>query len=124
MKIQSVGPEGLQLFRVLLETNYTISAEDAKDLIQNRLQALHSAGTFSNHKSSASGGCDLDFKAFASHNGILWRVPADGIEAGFIREMYALQGHRSTWYTGSLWATDFSSNVWAFTDTVLERMVA
>lgn len=122
LKIQSTGPEGSQLFRVLLEANYTISAEEAKDLIRNRMAALRSAGTFETVNESTAASCDVEFKAFADHNSILWRLPADELRAGFVQKLYALQGRRSTWYTGSLWATDFSSNVWAFTDTVLQRM--
>ncbi|KAI5365419.1 putative FAD/NAD(P)-binding domain superfamily [Septoria linicola] len=69
------------------------------------------------------GDLELEFKVLADHTSVCWRLPVEELKAGFMQNLYALQGHRSTWYTGSLWATDFSSNVWAFTDTVLERMV-
>lgn len=126
LKFLSDGPEGSQLFRVLLDTNVTMSAEEAKDLIRDRLGALQSAGTFSTGSEmvSDSESCDLVFVAFADHITVNWRMPPDELRDGFIQKMHALQGHRATWYTGSLWSTDFSSNVWAFTDTVLERMMA
>lgn len=121
LKLESTGPEGSQLFRALLEATYTINADEAKHLIQKRLEALQLAGTFDT--GIDKGSCDVEFKAFVDHNSIFWRQPPDELKAGFMQKLYALQGHRSTWYTGSLWATDFSSNVWAFTDTVLERLM-
>ncbi|KAF2208160.1 hypothetical protein CERZMDRAFT_16932, partial [Cercospora zeae-maydis SCOH1-5] len=133
LKIQSTGPEGSQLFRTLLETtsDLPLTEEQAKAYITSQVQKLASAGTLSdvqeaensNDHHEAEGSVDVEFVAFKSHGSIMWRLPADDIKAGFMQRLYALQGHRSTWYTGSLWCTDFSSNVWAFTDTVLERMV-
>ncbi|PPJ55265.1 hypothetical protein CBER1_04287 [Cercospora berteroae] len=137
LKIQSTGPEELQLFRVLLETtpDLSLTEEEAKAYITSQVQKLAAAGTLNSVKppdvgfgsgdaQTADGGAvTVEFKAFKSHSSVMWRLPADEIKAGFIHNLYALQGHRATWYTGSLWCTDFSSNVWAFTDTVLERMV-
>ncbi|PIA98431.1 Beta-cyclopiazonate dehydrogenase [Cercospora beticola] len=137
LKIQSTGPEELQLFRVLLETtsDLPLTEDEAKAYVTSQVQKLAAAGTLNSVKppdaaagsgdaQTANGGAvTVEFKAFKSHSSVMWRLPADEIKAGFIQNLYALQGHRSTWYTGSLWCTDFSSNVWAFTDTVLERMV-
>lgn len=137
LKIESTGPEGSQLFRTLLETtsDLPLTEAEAKAYITSQVQKLATAGTFDNaaltNAQGSSGDKDVgdgdaagvEFVAFRSHGSIKWRLPADEIKAGFIQNLYALQGHRSTWYTGSLWCTDFSSNVWAFTDTVLERMV-
>lgn len=126
LKIQSTGPEGSRLFRVLLETTYVISEDEAKDLIRHKLATLKAAGTFDSddgNTTASAESCDVEFKAFVNHNSILWRLPAEDLRAGFMQKLYALQGRRSTWYTGSLWSTDFASNVWAFTDTVLERMM-
>ena len=119
LKVQSTGPEDLNLFRVLLETTYEMSEDEAKALVSDHLQKLEVAGTF---ETTGASEIDLEFVAWANHQSILWRLPAGEVKAGFIQNLYALQGHRSTWYTGGLWSTDFSSNVWAFTDTVLERM--
>ena len=47
----------------------------------------------------------------------------DEFKAGFVQDLYALQGHKDTWYTGGLWCPDYSSNVWAFTDTVLPKLL-
>ncbi|KAM3421384.1 hypothetical protein BST61_g1780 [Cercospora zeina] len=125
LKVQSTGPEDSQLFRTLLETtsDLPLTEEQAKAYITSQVQKLASTGTLSDDQHEAEGSVDVEFVAFKSHSSIMWRLPAEDIKAGFMKNLYALQGHRSMWYTGSLWCTDFSSNVWAFTDTVLERMV-
>jgi hypothetical protein len=35
-----------------------------------------------------------------------------------------LQGYKSTWYTGSVWGAPYSSTLWAYTDTVLLKLLA
>lgn len=61
--------------------------------------------------------------AVANHSTAPWGQSAEQVQAGFVTDLYALQGHRHTWKTGGLWCSDYSSNVWAFTDTVLPRLV-
>jgi hypothetical protein len=61
--------------------------------------------------------------AMADHSGLGWNQTAEVLKEGFMQKLYGLQGYRGTWYTGGLWCPDFSSNVWAFTDTILPKIV-
>jgi hypothetical protein len=54
----------------------------------------------------------------------VWKQGEKVLRDGFVQDLYALQGHRGVWYSGSVWAAQYSSTVWAFTDTVLEKLKA
>jgi hypothetical protein len=120
LRIDSTGPTGVDnaYFRVLFATNYSITTDEAKQTISESVQKIVAAGAV-----NYTGDCNLDFLAFTNHNSILWRQTAEQLKSGFVQKLNKLQGQRSTWYTGSLWSADYSSNVWAFTDTVLTKLV-
>ncbi|KAF2799326.1 FAD/NAD(P)-binding domain-containing protein [Melanomma pulvis-pyrius CBS 109.77] len=118
LRLDSTGPSGLGLFRVLFGTNFTITTEEAKQIISEDVQKLVAVGTV-----NYTGDCTLDFRAFADHNSVLWPLTSEQLRQGFVQKLNALQGHRSTWYTGSSWCGHYSSNVWAFTDTVLPKLL-
>jgi hypothetical protein len=120
LRIDSTGPLTVDntFFRVLFATNYSISTDDAKQTISESVQKIVAAGTV-----NYTGDCTLDYAAFTNHNSILWRQTVEQLKSGFVQQLFKLQGQRSTWYTGSLWSADYSSNVWAFTDTVLPRLL-
>ncbi|KAJ7840466.1 hypothetical protein B0H13DRAFT_2366225 [Mycena leptocephala] len=65
----------------------------------------------------------IEIVAFAEHAGVGFDQSVEMLEQGFIQQMYTLQGRRSTWWTGALWCPGYSSNVWAFTDTVLPKLL-
>ncbi|KAF2475225.1 FAD/NAD(P)-binding domain-containing protein [Lindgomyces ingoldianus] len=118
LRFDSTGPSGLGLFRVLFATNYTITHAEAKVTISESAQKLVTAGTF-----NTTSDCKVDFVAFTDHNSILWRQSVEQIKAGFVQKLYALQGHRATWYTGGLFGSDYTSTVWALTSTVLPKLL-
>ncbi|KAM3064610.1 hypothetical protein ACMFMF_011902, partial [Clarireedia jacksonii] len=53
----------------------------------------------------------------------LW-VDSDAIAKGFYRDLYALQGQRSTWYTGAAFHTHDSSLLWEFTEGLIANITA
>ncbi|EME79484.1 uncharacterized protein MYCFIDRAFT_35024 [Pseudocercospora fijiensis CIRAD86] len=113
-----------QLWQFLLASNETVNGDQAKAKVLEGLELLVSRGTFKNESTaSVDLVAETEILAFADHSSVLHRQPAEAYKKGFIQDFYSLQGYRSTWYTGSLWTEDFSSTVWAFTDTVLEKMV-
>ncbi|ORX98874.1 hypothetical protein BCR34DRAFT_676886 [Clohesyomyces aquaticus] len=118
LRFDSTGPLGQGLFRVLFATNYTISNEEAKGTIVENVHKLAAAGTL-----NATNSCKADFLAFSDHNSVLRRVSVETLREGWIQKLYGLQGHRATWYTGTLFGSDYTSNVWALTDTVLPRIL-
>jgi hypothetical protein len=58
-----------------------------------------------------------------SHSPFHSRLPADAIKAGYWSKMYALQGHRKTWYTGCQFLPG-SSQLWNYTASLLPDIVA
>ncbi|KAF3065874.1 Beta-cyclopiazonate dehydrogenase [Daldinia childiae] len=63
------------------------------------------------------------FVAYKSHTPLHPTTSADAIRKGIYRDIYALQGYRNTWYTGSLLATG-SSELWNITSQLLPRIIA
>lgn len=88
----------------------------AKQAILDAYQTIVDGGAFPPPNGSVS---TYEIVAFADHTTVRYNQCVEQQEDGYMQQLYALQGHRSTWYTGSLWSPDFSSSVWAFTDTVL-----
>jgi len=117
LRFDSTGPPGLQLFRILFATNYTITNDEAKATVLDNIQNLVKSGTVN------ATNCPSEIKAFDDHNTIVWNNDVKLLREGFVQDLYALQGHRSTWYTGQLWCEHYSSNVWAFTETVIPRLL-
>jgi hypothetical protein len=116
LRLDSTGPSGLGLFRVVFGANYTLSADAVKETVYATVQRLQNAGT-------VKGECEVEFKALSDHTRPQWYLKAEQLRAGFVQELYALQGRRSTWWTGGTWAAPYSSTVWAFTDGVVGRVV-
>lgn len=120
-EFNSVGPPDAHLFHIILSTNYTETHAGAQATIRATIKQLLDQGTVSADNPYTDDA--VEFVAFADHNSVLWRQPAAELNAGLMQDVYALQGRRSTWWTGGLWCEDYSSTVWAFTDTVLPRMM-
>jgi len=114
-------PAGEHLFEVLFASNDAYTHDQAKSKITAEIQQAIEAGSVS----AGSGGtdCTVEYVAFADHNSILWRQNKTTLQGGIVQDVYKLQGRRSTWFTGGLWSEDYSGNVWAFTDTVVPRIL-
>lgn len=68
---------------------------------------------------------DPQFVAYKSHAPFELTVSVDQIENGFYKDLYSLQGYRSTWYTGAAFHTQDSSLLWNYTsEYVLPELLA
>jgi hypothetical protein len=66
----------------------------------------------------------VDILAWYDHTPIkLFATPAD-IRAGLYRDLSALQGVHSTWWSGAAWQAQDSSLIWEFTSRLVDRMLA
>lgn len=65
-----------------------------------------------------------EFATFSSHNPFELTVSTNAIAGGFYKELYALQGHRNTFYTGAAWIAHDSSLIWNFTEALLPMIIA
>lgn len=64
----------------------------------------------------------VELLAFSSHWPFSLRVSAADIADGFYSRLDALQGHKSTWYTGATFSSSTASHVWNFTERLLPRI--
>jgi len=116
--LDSTGPIGLGLFRLLFSSNYSVTVDEAKGIITRDIDKVIAGGAL-NHTE----GCEVEYKDFGDHTGVMWPQGEKILKDGFVQKLYSLQGYRSTWWIGRSWAGYYSSSVWAFADTVLERML-
>jgi hypothetical protein len=116
LRLDSTGPVGLNLFRVIFGANYTLSGDEFRSLVTKSVQDIQAAGT-------VAGTCEAEFKATSDHTRAMWKQSAEQLQSGFVQDLYALQGYRGIWYTGYAWSAPYSSTVWAFTDTVLAKLL-
>ncbi|KAI1143690.1 FAD/NAD(P)-binding domain-containing protein [Hypoxylon sp. FL0543] len=71
----------------------------------------------------SSTAAEPQFVAYNSHTPLHPTADADAIRAGVYRDYHDIQGHRNTWYTGSLLVTG-SPQLWNITNQLLPRIVA
>lgn len=105
------------LFRFLMVADTSLGADAARGLVVDGFNKMVKSGVLAATDES------LEFAVFQDHGTMHGRVDADEIEAGFIQEQYALQGHRSTWWTGGAFSAHFTTVLWAFNDLLLPRMI-
>ncbi|KAF8215744.1 hypothetical protein K438DRAFT_1748656 [Mycena galopus ATCC 62051] len=94
--------------------------DEAKQALLDAFQTLVTAGTFA---PPAGEEPSAEIVAFIDHTGVGFDQSVELLQQGLIQDMYSLQGQTSTWWTGVLWCPGYSSNVWAFTDTVLPKLL-
>ncbi|RAH62511.1 NADPH-dependent FMN reductase Lot6 [Aspergillus piperis CBS 112811] len=110
--LQYMGAPGHSTSKLVGDVNFT--AEDARDLIAADFARMKAKGTFPIE--------DPQIVVFGDSSPETLMVSPEEIRNGFYRKLYALQGRRSTYYTGLTFCSDFSSLIWAYTETVLESM--
>ncbi|KAF5649995.1 amine oxidase [Fusarium sp. NRRL 52700] len=110
----STGP----IHRALAVVPRETLTEDAKDLIRKSLQNLIDAGTI-----PAGNSKDLDFRTFSDHGLLYRRWSVDQLRGGIFARANALQGQRSTWYTGAFWMNNDCVMLWNTTNTIMKEML-
>jgi hypothetical protein len=107
-------------FWIIFFSEVSLSENQAKEAIVAEMKTLYNGGAFQPIGSSTP---SSEVVAISNHSSVSWGQSVEQLKAGFVQDLYALQGHKDTWYTGGLWCPDYSSNVWAFTDTVLPKLL-
>lgn len=105
-------------FRVLITGDEGFEEADAKALVRDSIANLIEGGALPDGNVD-----DLEFVAFVDHGPMHLRASSEALQAGFIQDQYALQGRRSTWYTGAAWSVQFTTILWAFNDILLPKIV-
>lgn len=115
--IFAIEPTGVPgLHNVKYGSPNTLSNEAVQNAILASIDRLSVAGTDTT--------TTPEFAVFSSHTPFGLTVDAKAIEAGFYTKLYALQGQRSTFYTGAAWNAHDSSMLWVFTEALLPSITA
>ncbi|KAL5343580.1 hypothetical protein BJX70DRAFT_407264 [Aspergillus crustosus] len=102
-------------YRTRIMGGADFSEDDARQLVRDDFRRMSAAGTYPIHQ-------EPEVVAFKSHTPSTITVPVDEIRDGFYKKLYALQGQRSTYYTGYTFCTDYSAQLWNYTLSVIDMM--
>jgi hypothetical protein len=101
-------PTGLPgLINVKFGSPVVLSDNTVKEHIISAIRRLGEQGTF-----PGAGTKKIEFVEFQGHNPFELTVSTHAIRKGFYKDLYALQGQRSTWYTGAAFHTHDSTLLW------------
>ncbi|KAH6673083.1 amine oxidase [Halenospora varia] len=103
-------------FRVLFTGTHTANwtIPKAQSSTNEAFSILAAAGTV-----PSTNGISLNFAAFTDHTTTHSHVSAEIVRAGFYKKLYALQGGRSTFFTGRAWTSQFTTILWEYNNQYL-----
>lgn len=105
------------LYDVKVGSASFLADEQVHALIVDSVLRLRTAGTSKNTTTPV-------FAAYENHTPHELTVSKEAIQAGFYRELYALQGQLHTWYTGAAFHTHDSAMLWQFTEGLIPEILA
>lgn len=91
-----------------------LTESKAQELVLEGIKRMGTAGTFPIKKP--------ELAVWGSHVPLTLAVSKEAVENGFYRDLYALQGHKDTFYTGLSFCSDYSTLLWEFTTKVLKKL--
>ena len=109
---------GGDLYQAIVVGWDNLTVAEAQALTQDALEKLAEAGTI-----PATNGVPLTFEAWSDHGPMDMRSTAEDLKAGFIQDQYALQGYRSTYWTGAAFSCQLSTYLWAYNKEYLVPLV-
>lgn len=92
-----------------------MTENDIKQLVADELGNLARQG--------AIGEGEPDFVYFTNHSPYHLHVSADDVREGFYRKLYALEGQKSTFWTGAAFVDNDSTLLWIWTETYLLQLI-
>lgn len=109
------GTDGLFQFTAVGTEDY--DEDEMKALIGESIDNMIAAGTIPESNGT------LSFPIFANHGKMHPRLTAEAVSSGLIQQQVALQGLRSTWYTGAAWSAPFSTVLWEYNKVLLPSVI-
>lgn len=110
-----VQNDGRDLYATRIIGTADLEAQGAQDIVTNSWNKMKQAQTFTIGSPS--------MVAFKSHGQTVPKVTADDLKAGFYNQLYALQGKRSTYWTGLTWAPDYTPILWDFNEKLFPQIL-
>lgn len=115
-----LGTEGVKnLFRIMLVGDKNFDDKAGRALAQKNFDNLIKGGVLPKPANSK-----LEYVAWTEHGPMHAHVSAKDLKAGFIQDLYSLQGSRSTFWTGGAWVAQFQTHLWWYNDLLLPKLVA
>lgn len=111
---------GDNLFHVIIVGDDTLDEAGAKALMQQNFETLLKAGRLA----ESYNGQQINWVSFSNHGPMHARVSVEDVEAGFFQDLNALQGQRSTWWTGGAFSCNFQTTLWEFDETLIPKILA
>lgn len=109
---------GSSHFRVITIGGNDFTEKGAKRLLQTDLNTLADAGILNDQDVGKA-----DWLAFSTHGPMHARVSVKDIKNGFFQKLNALQGQRSTWWTGGAWSVNFQTTLWQYDDIIIPKLL-
>lgn len=109
---------GDNLFRVTVVGDETLDAAGAKELVQKDFDTLLKAGQL-----AESDAGELSWVDFSAHGPMHARVSVADVKDGYFKKLYALQGGRSTWWTGGAFSVNFQTTLWEFDELLFPELL-
>lgn len=106
------------LFHTSVVGDNLLDPESAKAKLQSDVQTLIGSNDL-----PASSQEQLNFQFVSDHGYMHARVTADDYKAGWIQDLMALQGRRSTWYTGSTFSANWQTMLWQYNEILIPKML-
>lgn len=97
------------LFQAIVVGWEGFTVDEAQALAKEAIEKLADAGTI-----PATNGVELTIESWSSHGPMDMRSTKEDLQAGFIQDLYALQGYRSTYWTGAAFSNQLSTYLWAY----------
>lgn len=88
------------IFQIIVAGDEYLDESGAKALAQEQFDNMLESGAIPTSNQSSQ----LEYLAWANHGPMTVAVTAEELSGGFIQRLYALQNHRSTWYTSAAFA--------------------
>ncbi|KAJ3527059.1 hypothetical protein NM208_g9995 [Fusarium decemcellulare] len=103
--------------KVMAFSDEDLDIDGARALVEESYKKLLEAGSLE------GGDADLEWITWEDRGGANVRSSLEDLKAGWVQELYSLQGRRSTWYTGAAWSVQLHTPTWAFSETVVSRLI-
>lgn len=111
---------GDNLFHVIIIGDDALDEAGAKALMQQNFETLLKAGRLD----ESYNGQQVNWVAFSNHGPMHARVSVEEVQGGFFQDLNALQGQRSTWWTGGAFSCNFQTTLWEFDETLIPNIIA
>ncbi|GFF77504.1 beta-cyclopiazonate dehydrogenase [Aspergillus udagawae] len=110
---------GDNMFRVTIVGEETLDSAGAKELVQKDFDTLRQAGRLLDAKE----GEQVSWVDFSAHGPMHARVSVADLKDGFYQKLYALQGGRSTWWTGGAFSVNFQTTLWQYDELLFPEIL-